>query len=109
MRAGGARIPLASKAGVRIVARVTPKAADDRVEGFTETAQGAALKVRVRAAPEKGGANRAVEEVLARWLGLAKTRVRIAAGDKARIKTVEISGDPLELQALVKARMAETS
>lgn len=109
MSAAGADVQARSKAGVRLLARVTPKAANDRVDGLMETAQGAALKVRVRAAPEKGGANRAVEAVLARWLGLAKSRVRIAAGDKARIKTIEISGDPLELQALVKARMAETS
>jgi uncharacterized protein YggU (UPF0235/DUF167 family) len=109
MSAAGVEAQARSKSGVRLLARVTPKAANDGVDGFMETAQGTALKVRVRAAPEKGGANRAVEAVLARWLGLAKSRVRIEAGDKARTKIVEISGDPLELQALVAARMAETS
>ena len=109
MTAPGGEIWLQSKAGLRIVARVTPKSASDRVEGITGTAQGPALKVRVRAVAEKGEANRAVEVVVARWLGVAKGRVSVAAGDKARVKTVEIAGDPLELQARVKARLAEAS
>ncbi|HWB45331.1 MAG TPA: DUF167 family protein [Hyphomicrobiaceae bacterium] len=109
MMTAGGEIWLQSKTGLRIITRVTPKAATDRVEGITETPQGAALKVRVRAVAEKGEANRAVEEVLARWLGIAKGRVSVAAGDKARTKTVEIAGDPRELQALVKARLAAAS
>ena len=73
---------------------------------MVETAQGPALQVRVRAVAEDGAANAAVEWVVAQWLGLAKTRVRIARGSKSRIKTIDIAGPAGELDALLTARIA---
>ena len=95
-----------SERGVSVLARVTPKSARDAVEGVAETAQGPALQVRVRAVAEDGAANAAVEWVVAQWLGLAKTRVRIARGSKSRIKTIDIDGTAGELEALLAARIA---
>jgi len=38
------------------------------------------LKIQVAAPPEGGKANRAVAEVLAHWLGLAKSEVELVSG-----------------------------
>lgn len=96
----------ASKTGLRVLARVTPKSAHDGIDGMMQTAEGPALKVRVRAVAENGEANRSVESVVAQWLGLARTRVTVAAGGKSRIKTLDIGGEPNELEALIAGRLA---
>lgn len=94
------------KTGVRMLARVTPKSARDSIDGMMQTAEGPALKVRVRAVADKGAANRSVESVVAQWLGVAKTRVTVAAGSKSRVKTLDIDGAPDELEGLIAARVA---
>lgn len=96
----------ASRTGLRLLARVTPKSARDSVDGVMQTAEGPALKIRVRALAEDGRANRSVESVVAQWLGVAKTRVAVSGGGKSRIKTLDIGGKPDELEALIAARMA---
>ena len=48
------------------------------------------------AAPERGKANAAVIELLAKELGVARSAVRITAGETSPLKTVEIdAGDEL--------------
>jgi len=96
----------ASAAGLEVLARVTPKAGRDGVDGLVETPQGQALKVRVRAVAEDGAANAALEKVVAQWLGLAGGRVRVVRGHKSRVKLLGISGAPAEIEALVAARVA---
>ena len=103
----GTRPWRASKGGLRMLARVTPRSARDGVDGLAQTADGPALRVRVRAVAEKGKANAAVESVVAQWLGLAKTLVRVAQdSSKSRIKTIDIAGAPAELEALIATRIA---
>jgi uncharacterized protein len=92
-------------AGVRMLVRATPKSARDGIDGLVETPQGPALAVRVRAAPDRGEANRSVERVLAEWLGVARSSVAVSAGGKSRVKTVEIAGDPAGLGALIAVRL----
>jgi uncharacterized protein YggU (UPF0235/DUF167 family) len=87
--------------------RVSPKSAREGIDGVVETAQGPALTVRVRAVAEKGEANRAVERVIAEWIGIAKGSVEVAAGGKSRIKTVEIAGEPAKLAALIEMQIAK--
>ncbi len=82
--------------------RVTPKSAREGIDGVVETAQGPALTVRVRAVAEKGEANRAVEMVVAGWLGVPKSSVAVTAGGKSRLKTVLVTGQPDRLAALVE-------
>jgi uncharacterized protein YggU (UPF0235/DUF167 family) len=82
--------------------RVTPKSAREGIDGVVETAQGPALTVRVRAVAEKGEANRAVEMVVAGWLGVPKSSVAVTAGGKSRLKTVLVTGEPDRLAALVE-------
>jgi uncharacterized protein YggU (UPF0235/DUF167 family) len=92
----------ADRAGVRLLVRVSPKSAREGIDGVVETAQGPALTVRVRAVAEKGEANRAVEVVVAEWLGVPKSSVAVTAGGKSRLKTVLVAGQPDRLAALVE-------
>ena len=94
-------------AGIKVLVRVSPKSTREGVEGLVETAQGAALTVRVRAVAEKGEANRAVEKVIAVWIGVAKGSVAVAAGGKSRVKTVQIAGEPAKLAELIEAQIAK--
>lgn len=74
--------------------KVSPKASRNAITGWL----GAALKVSVTAAPERGKANEAVEELLARALQLPRSAVAVVAGHGARTKRVELSGlSPEEL------------
>jgi uncharacterized protein len=54
----------------------------------------------VRAVPEKGKANAAVEALLAKALGLPKSAVSVEKGETQRIKTVRISAEASIRQAL---------
>lgn len=72
--------------------RLTPSGRADRIEGVARDEQGLYLKARVRAAPENGKANAALEALLAKKLGIAKSKVSVARGVTARMKVVEIEG-----------------
>jgi uncharacterized protein (TIGR00251 family) len=92
--------------GLLLLARVTPKSSRDGVEGVVDTPNGPAIKVRVRAVAEDGEANRSVERVVAHWLDLPRARVKLAQGGKSRVKTLNVEGDPRELELLIAARVA---
>lgn len=70
----------------RLAVRVTPGA---RVEAL-EIAAGRLL-AKVRARPEDGKANAAVQELLARALGVAATRVKMLRGATSREKLFQIT------------------
>ena len=95
------------KAGVRLLVRVSPKSMREGVEGLVETPLGDAIAVRVRAVAEKGEANRAVERVIAEWIGVGKRNVAVSAGGRSRIKTVEIAGEPAKLAALIETQIGK--
>ncbi|MCW8962278.1 MAG: DUF167 domain-containing protein [Gammaproteobacteria bacterium] len=73
---------------VRLLVKVVPGASRDAIAGWL----GEALKVRVSAPPEKGKANKAVQQVIARALGLPSRDISVVAGQTNPRKTVEISG-----------------
>lgn len=80
--------------GAEIRVRAQPNASRDALEGLGEDASGQTfLKVRVRAVPEKGKANAAIAQVVAKALGLPKSAVSVEKGETQRIKTVRISAD----------------
>ncbi len=95
-----------TKDGVSIRLRLTPRSSREAVEGVEETADGPAFKARVRAVPEDGAANAALEKLVAAWLGVTKSNVRLSAGGKSRVKILDVSGDPGQLDALLQ-RMLE--
>ena len=83
--------------------RLTPKSSLDVVEGLEATADGLALKARVRAVPAEGGANTALVKLLSLWLGVPKSALSLVGGGKSRVKSVAISGD----RSAIEARLAE--
>ncbi len=84
----------ADAAGIRLRVRLTPRGGRDALEGIAALADGSAvLKARVRAAPEKGVANAALEKLIARALGVPKSSVSVVTGETARTKMVRVAGD----------------
>jgi uncharacterized protein len=87
--------------GADLCDRAQPIASRDLIEGAAEDASGQRLlKVRVRAAREKGKANAAVEALLAKALGVPAASVSVEKGETRRIKTVRISADAAIAKAL---------
>lgn len=77
----------------RLRVRLTPSGGADRIDGAARSEDGKLyLKARVRAAPEKGEANAALEKLLAKALGVAKSQVSVERGATARMKTVAVEG-----------------
>ena len=84
--------------GALLRVRARPGASRNGLEGI----HGGALKVAVSAAPEKGKANKALLEVLARALGIRKTDLSLAKGGGSRDKWVSVHGmEPGELERKV--------
>lgn len=85
-------------ASTRLRLRVVPGAAKPGVVGR----YGDAWKVRVAAAPERGAANAAVVDLVARTLGVEPRAVRLVSGLGSRDKIVEVEGlRPDETEALL--------
>ena len=71
------------------------------------TAEGPAFKARVRALPEDGAANAALERLVAGWLDVPKSSVRLIAGGKSRVKTIAAGGDTKAIEACLQLKLAE--
>jgi len=71
--------------------RVTPRSAKPGIgEWQTDPAGRAFLEVRVAAAPTDGAANDEVIRLVAKSLGLPKSRLAIVSGHTARLKRIEL-------------------
>ena len=73
---------------VTFAVKVVPGASRDRIAGEYD----GGLKVTVAKAASEGAANRAVIDLLARELGLAKNQVEIVRGHSNPRKTVRVLG-----------------
>ena len=83
--------------------RLTPKSSADAIDGVQLAADGSVhLAARVRAVPDKGAANAALERLLADSLDLPKRAVSVAAGSTSRLKTVRLAGDAAEIVEAVE-------
>ncbi|WP_183432048.1 DUF167 family protein [Mesorhizobium sp. RMAD-H1] len=92
--------------GITVFVRLTPKAAKDAVEGVGEAADGRRhLIARVRAVPEDGKANKALEKLLAKVLGVAGSHVAVRSGATSRLKQVHITGDPQRLAGSLRSAL----
>ena len=84
--------------------RLTPKGGRDALDGVAALSDGRmVLQARVRAAPDKGAANAAVEAVLARAVGVPRSAVTLVSGHTARLKSLRIDGDVAALAARLAA------
>lgn len=95
--------------GLDLFVRLTPKSSTDAIGGVATSDDGSVhLLARVRAAPEKGAANAALERLLARTFGLPPSTVRVVSGATSRLKTVRLSGDAASIAHAV-VRTVETA
>ena len=85
----------------RLKLHLTPGARQEGIGGW----QGGALRLRVRARPEKGRANEAALRLLADRLGLPRAALSIIRGATSRDKLVQVDGlSEVELRTLLDAR-----
>ena len=87
--------------------RLTPKSSRDAIVGVEAFGGEAVLKTRVRALPEEGRANAALEKLIAHWLKLPPSSVSVARGGTSRIKQILIEGDAETLALLLETRLGE--
>ena len=71
--------------GAEIAVRVTPKASRDRI--VVEEGQ---IRIYVTTIPEDGKANAAVQKLLAKALGLPKSRLSLIRGQTSRDKVFRV-------------------
>lgn len=74
-----------AKTGAEIAVRVTPKASRNRI-----TLEEGQIRVYVTTVPEGGKANAAVQKVLAKAMGIAKSRLTLLRGQTARDKVFRV-------------------
>jgi len=92
--------------GVELRIRLTPKASADRIDGVKMLSDGSThLSARVRAVPEKGLANAALERLVADWLDVGAGSVRVTGGATSRLKTIEVRGDAAQLSGRIRERL----
>jgi hypothetical protein len=73
--------------GVAFSVHVQPRASRNELCGI----QGSELRIRLTSPPVDGEANKLCIEFFAKLFGVAKSRIRIIAGEKSRHKTVLVS------------------
>lgn len=81
--------------------RLQPGAAADRIDAWTNDAEGRpVLKVRVRACPIEGEANDALIRMLAKGLCVPKSSISVGRGAQSRLKMIVVQGlDDEELRS----------
>ena len=72
----------------RIRVRLQPRASSSRITGEKD----GVIQVRVTAPPVDGEANAALEKLVAKKLGIAKSKVKVVKGETSREKLLEIDG-----------------
>ena len=76
------------KGGASFAVKVAPRASRNQISQVSE----GALKVRLTAPPVDGAANQALVKLLAKTLGLPKSKVQVIKGFKSRDKRVLVEG-----------------
>jgi len=75
-----------------LAVKAVPGASRDQIAGILELPDGPRLNVRIATAPESGKANKAIEKLLAKALGLSDKDVTLASGPTNPIKTFHVRG-----------------
>jgi uncharacterized protein YggU (UPF0235/DUF167 family) len=89
--------------GVAVAVALTPRARAEAIEGPVAGPDGPALRVRVRAAPERGRANAAMIALLAAEWRIPKSTISLIRGASSRRKTVLVAGDSPALLSRIRA------
>ena len=86
--------------------KVQPNAKESRI---VEWLDDSTLRIRLAAPPVDGKANKALIAFLAKSLGLKKSQVRIAKGEKNRQKVLEFDGlDEADLQKRINSLLLDS-
>jgi uncharacterized protein len=72
----------------KITVKVIPSSSRDAIVGWLDEA----LKIKVKAPPERGKANIAVIDLLATKLGVDKRSIEVISGHSSPAKIIEIHG-----------------
>ena len=84
--------------GLELAVRLTPKGGRDQIEGVKVDPSGKpVLTVRVSTPPVDGAANKALLKLLAKTVGIPKSRIRFISGETSRIKRLMLEGDAAEI------------
>lgn len=93
----------ATKGGLRLAVKLTPRAVRASVEGLVQDAQGRPLlSIKVSSPPVDGGANHELVKFIAKALGLRQEDIYIVSGEGSRIKILRLAGDPAILADRMK-------
>jgi uncharacterized protein len=95
--------------GIVIHVRLTPKSSTAGITGAARHGENAVLKAYVTAPPEDGKANAALLHMIAGWLGVPKSAVTVASGQKSRLKSVRVAGDSAALVGRVSELLASSA
>ncbi len=83
---------------MRIAIRLTPRAGRNAIGAPVADADGGmAFRAQVTTPPEAGKANAALVKLVAKRLGVAKSRISVATGAASRRKVLHVEGDTDEL------------
>src|SRR6478735_3265031 len=94
----------ATATGIRLAVRLTPRASRSGLDGiFTGPDGKPMLQIRVAAPPVDGAANAALIALLSDALDVRKADITIVLGETARVKRLEILGDPADIAARIEA------
>jgi hypothetical protein len=88
---------MCAMADAQITVRLQARARRDELVGMRD----GVLVVRVSAPPVEGRANRALCRLIARWAGVAPSRVTIVRGERSREKLIAVQG--VDAVALIDA------
>jgi len=88
--------------GLFLFVRVTPKSQQDRISGLEDFDNQTRLKVRLRALPSDGEANKSLCRVVARWLGVPKSAVTLVSGGAGRNKKLLVNGESDRLKESIE-------
>ncbi|MER2604617.1 MAG: DUF167 family protein [Siculibacillus sp.] len=90
--------------GVRLTVRLTPRAARDALGRFERLSDGSEVMLaHVRALPSEGEANAALTALVAKAVGLAKSKVEVVSGRTSRVKILALDGPADEIAAALHA------
>lgn len=96
--------------GLLVAVKATPRANKTEATGIESDAHGRpVLRLRVKAPPVDGAANKAILRWFSDTLGVSKSSVAIASGETARIKQVEVTGDAQALSVVLETLIGAES
>ena len=90
-------------ADLLLAIRLTPKAAKDSIGGVWQDDKGAVwLQASVRAVPEKGKANAALIQRIAKRLKVAPKDIALESGDTSRLKRLRLVGRAADADGIIQ-------